>query len=434
MSENITLSLFCLILLACVAMEIPLLAAMVAGLMIFWLYAIYKGNSIKKVLEMSWQGVSTIKNILMIFLLIGVLTGLWRAAGTIPVIIVNAVDFIMPENFLLMVFLLNCGVSVLMGTSFGTAATMGVITMMISNAMGFDPMWTGGAILSGIYFGDRWSAVSTSALLVATLTKTDLYDNLKRMVKTAAVPFIVSCIIYLGVGFISETHTAQIDIVSVFSESFNLDMICAMPALVILISAALRVKVRKAMLMSVISALVAAYYIQGESLASIFNIMLLGYVPHDDALKDMLSGGGIISMLDTTAIVCVASCYAGIFAETPLLKSVEDVINRLSQRLSAIRVTAITSVIVSCIACNQTLAIMMAEQLCHKLYDDKQEFAVDLEDTAVVISPLIPWCIAGAVPLAIVGAPMTSFGVAVYLYLLPIYRCFGGRRFDINKC
>lgn len=160
----------------------------------------------------------------------------------------------------------------------------------------------------------------------------------------------------------------------------------------------------------------------------IFNIMIMGFVPHDDALKEMLSGGGVISMLDTTAIVCVASCYAGIFAGTPLLKSVEAFINKLSQRFSAIKVTAITSIIVSCIACNQTLAIMMAEQLCHKLYDNKQELAVDLEDTAVVISPLIPWCIAGAVPLAIVGAPMTSFLVAVFLYILPMYRCVMDKR------
>lgn len=263
MSENIALILFCLILLICVALEIPILSAMIAGLVIFWLYALYKGNSIKQVGEMSWQGVSTIKNILIIFLLIGVLTGLWRAAGTIPVIIVNAVNFIMPENFILMVFLLNCGVSVLMGTSFGTAATMGVITMMISDAMGFDPMWTGGVILSGIYFGDRWSAVSTSALLVATVTKTDLYDNLKCMVKSATVPFILSCIIYLGVGFISDSSTVQVNIDSVFARSFKLDLICALPAVVILISAALRVKVRKAMLMSIAAALMVAYYIQG---------------------------------------------------------------------------------------------------------------------------------------------------------------------------
>lgn len=428
MSENTALSLFCIMLLTCVAMEIPLFLAMLAGLAIFWIYTIYKGNSIKKVLEMSWQGVSTVKNILIIFLLIGVLTGLWRAAGTIPVIIVNATGFIIPENFLLMVFLLNCGVSVFMGTSFGTAATMGVITMMISNAMGFDPMWTGGAILSGIYFGDRWSAVSTSALLVATVTKTELYDNLKCMFKTALIPFIFSCIIYLAVGFTSNVNNVQMDVASMFTKIFNLHIICVLPALVILVSAAMKVKVRYAMLMSIIAAFAIAYYVQQEDLINIFNIMILGYIPKDDALVDMLSGGGVVSMLNTTAIVCVASCYAGIFAGTPLLKSIEDIINKISQQLSAVKVTAITSVIVSCIACNQTLAIMMTNQLCCKLYKNNRELAIDLEDTAVVISPLIPWCIAGAVPLAIVGAPMTSFLVAVFLYLLPLYRCLWNNR------
>ena len=44
------------------------------------------------------------------------------------------------------------------------------------------------------------------------------------------------------------------------------------------------------------------------------------------------------------------------------------------------------------------------------------------EDSAVVIAPLIPWSIAGAVPLATINAPTLSLAAATFLYLLPLSR------------
>lgn len=53
-----------------------------------------------------------------------------------------------------MAFLLNCLVSFLTGTSFGTAATMGVICAAIGSSLGLNQLLVGGAVLSGVYFGD----------------------------------------------------------------------------------------------------------------------------------------------------------------------------------------------------------------------------------------------------------------------------------------
>lgn len=421
--EILTLAVFCCALLFCIVADIPIIIAMFIGLGIFWLYGLKAGYSFRDVLSMSWDGVRTIKNLIIVFILIGMLTGLWRAAGTIPVIICYATEFILPQTIILMAFLLNCAVSVLMGTSFGTVATMGVISMTIANTMNINPMWTGGAILAGIYFGDRWSAVSTSALLVSIVTETELYTNLRYMIKTVIVPFLISCGIYLAAGFGGEVNAVGIDVWQIFGSSFNLELLCVLPAVVILALAALRVKVRQAMLASIVTAFFTAYFLQDISAIDLLKIMVLGYVPSEPALANMLSGGGIVSMVETTAIVAVASCYAGIFEKTPLLASIEKVIDNYSHKYRPFPVMAVTSVAASAIACNQTLAIMLTNQLCKNIYENKQELAIDLEDTAVVISPLIPWCIAGAVPLAIVNAPMSSFFAAVFLYILPIYRC-----------
>lgn len=52
------------------------------------------------------------------------------------------------------------------------------------------------------------------------------------------------------------------------------------------------------------------------------------------------------------------------------------------------------------IACNQTLATMLEQQLCQNLADSDSNLAIDIEDSAVIIAPMIPWSIAGAVPLS----------------------------------
>ena len=91
-----------------------------------------------------------------------------------------------------MTFLLNCLISVLTGTALGTAATIGVVCATMASALGIPSWMTGGAILSGVYFGDRCSPVSTSALLVAELTETGIYTNIKNMIKSALAPFTIT--------------------------------------------------------------------------------------------------------------------------------------------------------------------------------------------------------------------------------------------------
>lgn len=138
------------------------------------------------------------------------------------------------------------------------------------------------------------------------------------------------------------------------------------------------------------------------------------------------TAAGILSMLTVMATVCISSAYAGIFAETRMLARLQQVIEMLGHRIGACGATMITATCAAALACNQTLTIMLTHQLCGGLYgDDESERsaqAIDLEDSAVVIAPLIPWSIAGAVPLATINAPTLSLAAATFLYLLPLSR------------
>lgn len=434
--EWLILGVFSASLLICLGLNISVLLALGFGLALFLLYGRKKGFSWQELLGMAARGVLTVKNILITFLLIGILTAFWRAAGTIPVIVCYAAGWIRPSVFLLMTFLLNCGISVLIGTSFGTAATMGVICATMGNAMGMSPVLTGGAVLSGIYFGDRCSPVSTSALLIAAVTGTDIYGNIRRMLRTALVPFLVSCAIYLAAGAAGAAVAAgsagasdagasaigALDLQGIFSRVFVLHWAALIPAVVIFALALCRVDVKIAMSASIACAIPLCLFLQHIPVPELLRAAVFGFFPQDPEVAAMVSGGGIVSMLRVAGIVCISSSYSDIFKQTGLLDGVKKAIASIRSKTTSYTAAMVTSIAAGMIACSQTLTILLTNQLCSDLNPDKEQFAVDLEDSAVVIAPLVPWSIAGAVPLSAIGAPMSAILASFYLILLPLWR------------
>ena len=418
----LTLGLFCAGLLACIALDASILFALSFGLLLFFPYGRSRGFAWGELWKMALDGVKTVKNILVTFVLIGILTALWRAAGTIPTIVCYASALIRPRVFLLMTFLLNCGVSVLTGTSFGTGATMGVICAAMGTAMGVDIRLIGGAVLSGVYFGDRCSPVSPSALLVAELTHTAVFDNIKRMLRSALVPFFLSCGVYGVLGLRCANGGALPDLRAAFGRCFALHPLALLPAAVILLLSAFRVNVKKAMLASIVTAIPLCLALQRAAPLDLLRAALTGYRAADAEIAAMLDGGGVLSMARVGGIVCLSSSYSGIFQKTGLLDGAKRGVEALAAKSTPFAAMLCTAVAGGMVACNQTLTTMLTHQLCGGLETDGGTLALDLEDTAVVVSPLIPWSIAGGVPLAAVGAPASAILFSCYLYLLPLWR------------
>ncbi len=421
--EYLTISLFCLALFACLLFDVSILWALLAGLFIFFAYSLHKGYSFLETVQFSLSGVKTVKNILITFFLIGMLTALWRDAGTLPVIVCFAAQFIHPGIFLLMTFLLNCLISFLTGTAFGTAATMGVICSTMGAALDISPLFIGGAVLSGVYFGDRCSPVSTSALLTATLTRTDIFENIKEMLHTAAIPFLLSCILYTAMGLLSHKGETAPDLTAIFSLDFTLSPWAVLPALVLLALSLCKVNVKAAMTASIATALPISILLQHTPIETIPALLLTGYTAPHSEVAIMLNGGGITSILKVAAIVCLSSAFSGIFQNTGLLENVKHAIQKIAKKTNTFLAILLTSIMTSMIACNQTLAIILTDQLANEIETDKKRFAIALENSVVVVAPLIPWSIAGGVPLATIEAPTASILFACFLYLLPLWEC-----------
>lgn len=420
--EFLVLGLFCLSLILCITTDISILVALLFGLVLFWCYGLKKGFTMTNLAKMSLKGISTVKNILITFLLIGVMTALWRQSGTIAVIVSYASKLITPSFFLVAAFLLCCFVSVLTGTAFGTAATMGVICATMAEAMNINPILTGGAILAGAYFGDRCSPISTSAILVSTLTKTDLFRNIKNMIRTAIVPFCVSCVLYFVLGRVFSIEGNVPDLASIFSRQFSMNLLSVIPAVVILVLSFMKVNVKIAMGASILCAVPICVFVQDWNIADFFRLAVFGFESTDSEIAVMMNGGGIVSMLKATCIVCLSSSYCDIFRKTGLLDKAQNLACSLSEKTNSYVASFCTAAITGMIACNQTLTIMLTHQLCGKTESDNEKFALNIEDSAVVMASLVPWSIASNVALSSVDCPQTSIVCAFFLYLLPIWR------------
>ena len=425
MGSIVVILLFSLSLIFCLLLKYSVIYALIVGYIIFVTYGLIKGHDLKVLIKKSFEGVLTVKNILLVFILIGMITALWRASGTIAFIVYMGSKLISPSILILLTFLLCSILSFLIGTSLGTAATTGVICVSIGKAMGINPYYLGGAVLSGIYFGDRCSPMSTSALLITELTKTDLYKNIKLMLKTSIIPFITSCLFYLFLGLKSSTSPVSIDATNIFKENYNLNIVVIVPAILIIILSLLKVNVKKTMLVSIVISFIIAMFFQKESVTSLVNYCVYGFHHSNEKLNLIMKGGGILSMLNVGLIVAISSSYSGIFKETKMLVLMKKYLKEFSEKTSNYFVIFLSSIISGAIACNQSLGIILTYELCEEL-EDKQNMAIILENTIVLLVGLIPWNIAMAVPLKTIDIGLMSGLFAFYLYFLSLWNLLLG--------
>lgn len=424
MAEVFTLLVFSLLLLFCIVKNVSVLIALFAGLVLFAIYALYQKFTFEEILRMMLAGIKEARTILIVFSLIGMLTALWRAGGTIPFIIYHTVSAIEPRFFILFSFLLCSLVSFLTGTAFGTVSTMGIICMMTGKALGIPDFYLGGAILSGVFFGDRCSPMSSSALLVSELTGTNIHRNIANMMKTSIIPFILAVIFYAVKGSFDGSSKIAAEKLSFLAQTFNLTPVVLLPAAVILLFTMMCFNIKVTILCSIITSVLVCIFCQKISVYELIGYMLMGYRSENPGLGQLMNGGGIVSMFNTMLIIVISSSYFGIFRKTNLLDKIKRWSFVLAQCSTDFAAVLVVSVITAALSCNQTLATMLTYEITEGMFKDREKLAVFLENSVIVISALIPWSIASVFPLTTIGAPRSSIFYAVYLYALPLWSLF----------
>jgi len=397
--------------------------ALLGGLALFWAYGLLQGFSNRELWEMAWAKCRKSLIVVRIIVLIGVITGLWRCGGVIACCIVWGVRLVTPRLFLVLAFVLCAAFSYVLGTSYGVSSTLGVILMALARSGGVDPTVAAGVILSGVYFGDRCSPASSAASLVAAVTETDLYRNVRQMLRTAALPTLLTLAAYL---LLSLRHPlAQVDstVLAALEGRFTLSWWTLLPAAVMLLLPLWRVPIHLTILASSAAAAVLAG-VQGFGVGEILSAAWGGYWPEDSALRAVLSGGGVTSMAESYVIVILTGLYSGILEGTGGLRPLSGRAEALAGRIGRFPAMAAVSALCAAVLCNQAVTSMMGEQLLGGAYDDREELAMDIENSGILIAGLIPWSIACSIPLAMLGAGAGALPYALLLWLIPLCYLF----------
>ncbi|MGC7870796.1 Na+/H+ antiporter NhaC family protein [Desulfosporosinus sp. SYSU MS00001] len=385
-----------------------------------------RGYPLREIMGMSYRGGKKSLLVLRILILVGAITSLWIASGTTPAILYYGMLWMNPHLFIMYAFLISSAVSFLLGTSFGTVSTVGLALMIMAKSGQINSNIAAGAIIAGAYFGDRCSPMSSSANLVAHLTQSDLYANIKGMLRTGTLPFLLSILAYLGLSIYQPLRFTGTTMINEISLLFTLHWIVLLPALAILVLAVFRVDVKISMVVSILLAIIISLKVQHYQVLEILKFVLFGFTLHTNSpLSSILQGGGILSMWKVSVVVYISCCWAGLFAETDILKDLNEFLRTINSPSARFLMTTLMSLLTSILGCSQTISIVLTHSLMNDVYTNGQssraQLALDLENTSVPLAAVIPWNTAAFVPSSTLNVSLTGFiPYAFYLYLLPL--------------
>ncbi len=409
-----------------------LIIALLVGLIAFMIVGHRLGHSFKSLCKMGIDSNRDSLIVIEVMLIIGFLTASWRVSGTVTIFVYYGMKVITPSLFLLIAFLLSCLLSYALGTSFGVAGTVGVIFMTLARSGGVDPVLAAGVIMSGIYFGDRCSPVSSSANMVAAITKTDILTNVKAMMRTGLLPLILTTIIYIFVSIANPITHVDPELLRTFESEFTLSLWAFVPAILMLILPLMKVSVLISMGLSIGSAVIVAWLIQEVPFLEVIKICIFGYEASGDGLGYLLNGGGMVSMLEIVVILLISCCYSGIFTGTGMLDKLQEKLAAACTRFGRFTIMLVISIGSAACFCNQTIATLMCNDLLKKPYLDEggtnEELAIDMENSVILIACMVPWSIGCSVPLGFFDVGPAAVLYAFYMWLVPICYWFTKKR------
>lgn len=411
-------------LLGCVATGTPIYWGLALGWGIFAWYA-QRSLGWRRVFGASAAGLRTAWVVIKTLTLIGVLIGVWMASGTIATIVSVVFELVTPQTFVVMAFVSCAVVSLIIGTSFGTLSVVGVPLMIVARSGHINVDLVAGAIIAGIYVGDRCSPLSSSANLVAAVTHTSLYHNVSQMWRSGWVPLGLSVAGYAWLAWRYPLAKLDMGVLSGLQQQFTLAWWQLLPALIVIVMALMRLPISRAIVVSSVVALGLGYCGQHTSLRVMLEAAIMGFHP----AQGVVAGGGIASMLTAIIVVAISCALAGVLNATSGLQQLQQ---RLVVKAEAPRHRFARQLVISIMAagfgCNQSVAVILSHTLMQANYQDRKQLAQDIENTGIVVAPLVPWNIAVFVPTTVLAVSFAGYiPYALFLWLLPLWSWWRAR-------
>ena len=385
------------------------------------------------------DNITSVGTSIVILLLIGAVAGSWMVSGVVPTMIYYGMKVILPDIFLFASCAISAVIAVMTGSSWTTIATIGVALVGIGTAQGYEPGWIAGAIISGAYFGDKVSPLSDTTVLASSSAGTPLFTHIRFMMVTTVPSFVITLLVFLIVSLMhGDAAAAQ---AADFSNDLKLTFnISPWLLLVPVITALLIMKKVSAIATLFIASVVAGVFAlifqphilgavatggvpemsSGLSFIDGFKGLFITYYGStaidtgNEVLNSLVATRGMTGMLNTVFLIISASTFGGTLVGSGMLQSLTDALVRfVRRRVTMVTATVGTGVFANMITGDQYLSILLTSSLYKKLYHergyDSKLLSRSVEDSATVVSVLIPWNSCGMTQATVLKVPTLEY-------------------------
>lgn len=383
---------------------------------------------------------------IIILLLIGAIGGTWMVSGIVPTMIYYGMQIIRPEVFLVSSSLLCALVSLMIGSSWTTVATIGVALMGIGKAHGFDDGWIAGSIITGAYFGDKLSPLSDTTVLASSVSGTPLFTHIRYMMYTTIPTFAVSLSIFFVAGFM--VNVSGSGNVAEFMDGLQHTFVISPWLLLVPVLTGIMIARRwPSMVVLFLAILLAAFVgllvqpqlvsgisgISGESgYSGLYKGMMqvcYGSTSIETGmpmLNDLVATSGMGGMMPTIWLIICAQTFGGALTATGQLQDLMRLILRFVRGTASLVASTVgTSLFCNIALADQYLSIMLASSMFKDTYRQRgyesRLLSRSCEDGATVTSVLVPWNTCGLTQSTVLGvATLTYLPFCFFNYLSPL--------------
>lgn len=407
------------------------------------------------------HGISLSTGAVLILLMVGALIGTWILSGTVPTMIHLGLGILSPTWFYAAAVIICAIVSLATGSSWTTAGTIGVALIGIATVQGLNLGLAAGAIVSGAYFGDKMSPLSDTTNLAPAMAGTDLFTHIRHMLWTTVPSILISLLLFAGIGMAMGGAADAPEIAAMqgqLAEQFNVRWYILLPAVLVIVLVVRKVPAFPALLIGALTGCVFAMVFQGEavlrlvgetelapSLALVKGAWIAlfdGYTSASGnaALDELLSRGGMSSMLNTVWLILCAMIFGAVMETTKMLQRIAaSILSSVRGTGSLIAATLGTTIGMNVIASDQYIAIVLPGRMFRAEFARRGLHAKNLsralEDAGTLTSPLVPWNTCGAFMAGTLGVPTLVYLPYAFFNLLnPIISAvYGFTGFSIEK-
>lgn len=304
---------------------------------------------------------------ILILLIVGMLIGTWIISGIVPSMIYWGLNILSPGIFLVATTVICSIVSISTGSSWTTAGTIGIALLGIGSALGIPKEVIAGAIISGAYFGDKMSPLSDTTNLAPAMAGSNLFDHIRHMLYSTVPAMLISLVIYAFLGMKYAGHsidTSQISqIQNALASSYNtLSPLLLLVPVIVIVLVILKVPAIPGLIIGTILGGLVAIFFQGASLQNVLEVAQVGYTSHSGMLfvDELLTRGGLNSMLDTVSLMLCALTLGGILEKTGMLEALARFILRFAKgTFGLVAATIFTCIGTNIAVADQYLAIVI---------------------------------------------------------------------------